>query len=140
MLKLLYWFMRRQFGTVPGWLTVFSARMPLAYTNWMGKVYKLNKKLTPSAVRPRGNVVRLVIAAALLAALERKGDIRCRVDVGEEAVVSVACADAEGPLELSADVLAVAGAADIRVHTEGHGISVAFPRAGATRMRTHERA
>ncbi len=49
MLKLLYWFMRRQFGTVPGWLTVFSARMPLAYTNWMGKVYKLNKKLKLSS-------------------------------------------------------------------------------------------
>ncbi len=49
MLKLLYWFMRRQFGKVPGWLTVFSARMPLAYTNWMGKVYKLNKKLKLSS-------------------------------------------------------------------------------------------
>jgi alkylhydroperoxidase family enzyme len=44
-LKLLYLLMRRQFGKVPGWLTVFSARMPLAYTNWMGKVYKLNTKL-----------------------------------------------------------------------------------------------
>jgi alkylhydroperoxidase family enzyme len=44
-MKLLYWFLRRQFGKVPGWLTVFSARMPLAYTNWMGKVYKLSKKL-----------------------------------------------------------------------------------------------
>jgi alkylhydroperoxidase family enzyme len=49
MLKLLYWFMRRQFGTVPGWLTVFSARMPLAYSNWMGKVNRLNKKLKLSA-------------------------------------------------------------------------------------------
>jgi alkylhydroperoxidase family enzyme len=48
MLKMLYRLMRRQFGKVPSWLTVFSARMPLAYTNWMGKVYKLNKKLTLS--------------------------------------------------------------------------------------------
>src|SRR5215475_14444667 len=44
-LKLAYWFMRRQLGKVPGWLTVFSARMPLAYTTWMGKVYRLNNKL-----------------------------------------------------------------------------------------------
>jgi hypothetical protein len=43
-------------------------------------------------------------------------------------------------LKLAADVLAAAAAADIRVHGEGHSISVAFPRAGATRMRTHERA
>jgi alkylhydroperoxidase family enzyme len=48
-LKLLYRFLGRQFGKVPGWLTVFSARMPLAYTNWMGKVYKLNKKLRLSS-------------------------------------------------------------------------------------------
>jgi alkylhydroperoxidase family enzyme len=48
MLKILYWFTRRQFGKVPGWLTVFSARMPTAYTSWMGKVYKLNNKLTLS--------------------------------------------------------------------------------------------
>lgn len=49
MLKLLYSLLGRQFGKVPGWLTVFSARMPLAYTNWMGKVYKLNKKLKLSS-------------------------------------------------------------------------------------------
>lgn len=48
MLKMLYRLMRRQFGKVPSWLTVFSARMPLAYTSWMGKVYKLNKKLKVS--------------------------------------------------------------------------------------------
>ena len=46
MLKLLYRILGRQFGKAPGWLTVFSARMPLAYTTWMGKVYKLTKKLT----------------------------------------------------------------------------------------------
>jgi alkylhydroperoxidase family enzyme len=34
---------------VPGWLTVFSARMPLAYTNWIGKVTKLDKKLELSS-------------------------------------------------------------------------------------------
>jgi len=45
MLKLLYRFLGRQFGKVPSWLSVFSARMPLAFTSWMGKVYKLNQKL-----------------------------------------------------------------------------------------------
>jgi alkylhydroperoxidase family enzyme len=43
--KLLYRILGRQFGKVPSWLSVFSARMPLAFTNWMGKIYKLNKKL-----------------------------------------------------------------------------------------------
>ena len=45
MLRLLYRILGRQFGKVPSWLSVFSARMPLAYTTWMGKVYKLSKKL-----------------------------------------------------------------------------------------------
>jgi alkylhydroperoxidase family enzyme len=44
-LKLLYRLLGRFFGKVPGWLTVSGARMPLAYTSWMGKVNKLNKKL-----------------------------------------------------------------------------------------------
>lgn len=62
MLKLLYRLLGRQFGKVPGWLTVFSARMPLAYTNWMGKVYKLNNKLklssdTERLVRERVNSI-----------------------------------------------------------------------------------
>ena len=46
MLKVLYRLLRRQFGKVPSWLSVFSARMPIGFTSWMGKVYKLNKKLT----------------------------------------------------------------------------------------------
>jgi alkylhydroperoxidase family enzyme len=48
-LKLLYRVLARQFGKTPSWLTVFSARVPFAYTSWMGKVYSLNKKLALSS-------------------------------------------------------------------------------------------
>ena len=98
------------------------------------------RELVGATVRAQGNVARLLIGAALLAALSRKGDIRCRVELGEDAVVSVECADAEGPLELSADVMAAAAAAAVRVQGEGQSISLAFPRAGAARQRTHETA
>lgn len=98
------------------------------------------REIAGNTVRVAGNVVRLVIGATLLAALSRKGDIRCRVDVGEETVVGVECVDAEGPLELPSDVVAAANAAGIRVQSEGQSISLAFPRAGAARQRTHERA
>lgn len=59
-LKLLYRFLGRQFGKPPGWLTVFSARMPLPFTSWMGKVYRFSKKLevpeeTVRLVRERVN-------------------------------------------------------------------------------------
>lgn len=52
-LKLLYRFLGRAFGKPPGWLTVSSARMPIGYTAWMGKVSKLNKKLklSPDTMR-----------------------------------------------------------------------------------------
>lgn len=96
------------------------------------------------AVRAPGNVVRLVIGAVLLAALAVKGDIRCRVEVGDDVVVHIECADAEGadPLELSADVSTAADSAGIRMHAEGHSVSLTFPRAaaGSARKRTHERA
>jgi alkylhydroperoxidase family enzyme len=45
MLKLLYRILGRQFGKVPSWLNVWSARMPFAYTKWTGTVAKLNKQL-----------------------------------------------------------------------------------------------
>ena len=48
-LKLLYWFTRRQFDKVPGWLSVFSARVPLAFTTFMGKVSRLDRRLDVSS-------------------------------------------------------------------------------------------
>lgn len=45
-LKLAYFFMRRQFGKVMTPIAVSSARMPLAFMTFYGKVSKLDKKLT----------------------------------------------------------------------------------------------
>jgi alkylhydroperoxidase family enzyme len=45
MLKLLYYFTRRQLGIVPTPLRVFAARMPLAFGMFYGKVSKLDEKL-----------------------------------------------------------------------------------------------
>lgn len=56
MLKLLYRLMRRQFGKTPAWLTVYGARMPLAFLSWAGKPYRLESKLTLS--RDTGILVR----------------------------------------------------------------------------------
>jgi signal transduction histidine kinase len=99
-----------------------------------------SRELEGRTVRTHGNVVRLVIAAALLAALASKGDIRCRVEVGDDTTVSIECADAETPLTLEPDVQAVAAAAGVRVQQEGQSFSLIFPRAAAARQRTPERA
>jgi signal transduction histidine kinase len=101
-----------------------------------------SREMTAVAVRAPGNVVRLVLGAALLTALARKGDTRCRVDISDEVVVRIESADAEGPLVLQADVAAAADGADIRVHAEGQGMSLTFPRmaAASPRKRTPERA
>ncbi|HEU0167554.1 MAG TPA: carboxymuconolactone decarboxylase family protein [Chloroflexota bacterium] len=45
LLKLAYYFMRKQFGKVAGPLSVFSARMPLAFTTFYMKISRLDKKL-----------------------------------------------------------------------------------------------
>ena len=44
-MKLAYYFTRRKFGKVFGPLSVFCARMPLAFTFFYGKVSSLDKKL-----------------------------------------------------------------------------------------------
>jgi alkylhydroperoxidase family enzyme len=48
LLKIVYFFSRRQFGKVPGPLTVFSARMPTSFLSFYGKVSRLDKKLKVS--------------------------------------------------------------------------------------------
>lgn len=121
--------------------TLSSLLAPLARAEGGSlRIESHTRELTGATVRARGNVVRLVVGAALLAALSRKGDIRCAVEVADELVVNMECVDAEGPFELPSDVTAVAAASDIRVHVEAQSISLAFPRAGATRQRTPERA
>lgn len=104
------------------------------------RVESPSRELSPGAVGTNGIVVRVVIGAVLLAALESKGDIRCRVDAGEDTIVSIECADAEGPLTLAADVYAVAVEWGVRVQQEGQSFSLIFPRAGAARQRTPETA
>ncbi len=45
MLRIMYWYSRRQWGMVPRPFSVFVARMPLAFGSFFGKVSKLDKKL-----------------------------------------------------------------------------------------------
>ncbi len=46
LLKVLYYFMRRNFGKVSTPIAVFSARMPTAFLSFYGKVSRLDRKLT----------------------------------------------------------------------------------------------
>ena len=87
------------------------------------------------AVRARGNVVRLVHASAFLAALDRKVDIRCDVELGKEAVVRITAGD--DSIKVPSDVSYAAARASIRIENDGGRISLAFPRAG---RRAHETA
>lgn len=100
-----------------------------------------SREVTGAITEADGNAARLVIGATLLAALSRKGDIRCKVSVGDDILVHVESVDAEGSLDLPAEVSAAASASGITVHGEGgRSISLAFPRASAARKRTPERA
>ncbi len=44
-MRIMYWYARRQWGKVPRPFSVFSARMPTAFGGFFGKVSKLDKKL-----------------------------------------------------------------------------------------------
>lgn len=88
----------------------------------------------PGAVRARGNIVRLVLATALLGAFERESDVQCLATLDEDAIVRLTTADAR-PIKMPAEVIDVAASAGIRIETHGHSISLAFPRAG---KRAHE--
>lgn len=78
----------------------------------------------------RGNAVRLAIAAALLAALERKGHIRCRIKERDGIVVRVTIA-AGGAIDVSAAITDPLDAIGVRTQADAEGCSLVFPRAVA---------
>ena len=87
------------------------------------------------AVRARGNVVRLLLARALLSALDCKADVHCNVELGDDAVVRITAGG--NTIKVPSEVSTAAVDAGIRVKNDNGCISLAFPRAG---RRAHERA
>ena len=76
-----------------------------------------------------GAAVRLVLASAMLRALEKRTAATCRVEAGDSMVIRVECADGSG-VELDPAVARAASEAGIRVEAGPGGLSLAFPRAG----------
>jgi hypothetical protein len=87
--------------------------------------------------------VRLVLAAAMLRALEQRAAATCRVEGADGMVIRVECADGSA-IELDPRVAEVAADAGIGIEGGPGGLSLAFPRAGRTSGRrpapTRERA
>lgn len=103
MLKLGYLFTRKQFGTVPGPLGVFCARMPFPFTRFYGNVSKLDKKLTLPAdtallIRQqvaRSNVCSYCIDANRWAAIKKSAANEAKFDALDEYQASSLFTDAE---------------------------------------------
>jgi alkylhydroperoxidase family enzyme len=101
-LRLVFFFARRQFGTVVTPLRVFSARMPLAFTSFYGKLPRLDKKLqlpsqTTEIIRERVasiNTCRFCMDATRWYAM--KTNNTARFDALEEYQTSALFTDAEG--------------------------------------------
>ena len=87
-LKMVYFFTRRQFGKVATPLAVFSARMPVAFLSFYGKVSRLDKKLqlpsqTAVLIRERVasiNTCRFCMDAARWYAMKESTDNLTRFD------------------------------------------------------------
>ena len=88
LLKLGYLFTRKQFGTVPGPLSVFCARMPFAFTRFFSRVSMLDKKLNLSGdtallIRQqvaRINVCEFCIEGSRYAAIRRSPELEAKFD------------------------------------------------------------
>jgi hypothetical protein len=104
------------------------------------RIEQQSREVGGTVIRAGGNAVRLVIGASLLAAIARKGDVRCRIEADDDTVVNIMCVDDAGPLAVAPEVIAAASDAGISVQVEEHSMILSFPRAGAARRRTPERA
>lgn len=102
-LKVVYFFMRRQFGTVATPIAVFSARMPVAFLTFYGKVSRLDKKLafpSRSAVLIRERVASIntclfCMDATRLFAMKESPDNLARFDALADYRTSPLFSDAE---------------------------------------------
>jgi alkylhydroperoxidase family enzyme len=87
-LKLVYYFTRRQFGKVSTPIAVFSARMPRAFLTFYGKLSRLDKKLRlpeRTAILIRGQVASTngclyCMDATRWYAMRKSADIAARLD------------------------------------------------------------
>jgi alkylhydroperoxidase family enzyme len=103
MLRLAYAFTRRQFGRVPGPLSVFSARMPTAFTRFYMKPGMLDKKLelasqTAVLIRQRvasTNVCLFCMDASRWSALNKVGVDAAKLDALGEFRTSPLFSDSE---------------------------------------------
>ena len=103
MLKLIYFFTRRQFGKVMGPITVFAARMPFSFMNFYGKVARLDKKLqlpAQTAVLIREQVASIntclfCMDATRWYAMKESADSLARLDALPEYRTSPLFTDAE---------------------------------------------
>jgi alkylhydroperoxidase family enzyme len=103
MIKMGYRYTRRQFGKVPGPLSVFCARMPTAFTSFYGKVGKLDKKLelpadTARLIRERVASINLCLYcmdANRYAAIQASPDSAAQLDALDDYATSPLFTDRE---------------------------------------------
>jgi alkylhydroperoxidase family enzyme len=101
-LRLVFFFVRRQFGKVMAPLTVFAARMPAAFGSFYGKVGQLDRKLrlpatTAAIVREQVATINkclFCMDAARYYAMKRFGDV-ARFDALAEYRTSALFSEAE---------------------------------------------
>ncbi len=102
-LRMVYFFARRQFGKVATPIAVFSARMPVAFMSFYGKVSRLDKKLqlppqTAALIRERVasiNTCLFCMDAARWYAMKESADNLARFDALPEYRTSPLFTDAE---------------------------------------------
>ena len=83
------------------------------------------------------SIIRLVLGAALLSAVQGRAEVLCRVQEADGTLVRIEhMGGATVQPQIAPDILAAAADADVRVRVLEQDISLEFPRVRATRQRT----
>lgn len=116
-------------------LAQYSALLvPAARAN--GVALELPARLSESApLAVAGDVARMVIGAALLAAIDGRRDAACTVELAETADVRLATADTAA-LEMPPQVVDAATDAGVAVRQDAQRLIISFPRSRATAHET----
>lgn len=101
-----------------------------------GVTLEVQARLSDSApLAVAGDVARMVLGAALLAAIDGRRDAACTVELAETADVRIVTGDTAA-LELPPEVVAAATDVGVAVRQDGQRLTISFPRSRATAHET----
>jgi hypothetical protein len=107
------------------WSALDTLRRMLPFTE--GRTWRAEAPAEGNAVTVvAADAVRLALVAALLAALDAEGDVRCAIRAGEDVRFTIAAGAGDG-IMLTGDVAAALTACGVGIERDGNVLTLTFP-------------